>query len=136
MQPVHLLPPTRFPVGLDCIFRLRGRPYSRWTFSLAPAARCARGVCIEGAWLRITQSQVLFPPVEPAPWYMPTYNEGRDDGHPSPRMLMFILFRAMEGDLGSKGFPEQFDHLCCTQSSRGFHAYGASARTPRLLGYN
>jgi hypothetical protein len=33
-------------------------------------------------------------------------------------MRTFCLFRAMGGVLGSKGFPEQFDHLCCTQFSR------------------
>lgn len=27
-----LLPFTHFRVGLDCIFHLRGEPYSRWTF--------------------------------------------------------------------------------------------------------
>ena len=45
-----------------------------------------------------------------------------------PHMLMFILFRAIEGELGSQGFPEQFDQLCCTQSSRGFHSCAVSAR--------
>jgi len=82
-------------------------------------------VHIEGAWLRMTQSQLLFPPVEPDLWYMPTYSGGRRS---PPHMLMFILFRAIEGELGSQGFPEQFDQLCCTQSSRGFHSCAVSAR--------
>jgi hypothetical protein len=30
----------------------------------------------------------------------------------------FGLFQAMLGVLGSKGFPEQFDDLCCTQLSQ------------------
>jgi len=32
---------TRFPWGVDCIFHLRGAPYSLWTF-LSPAPEGAR----------------------------------------------------------------------------------------------
>ena len=33
---------------------------------------------------------------------------------------MFFLFRAIDGGKSSKGFPEQFDDLCCTQLSQEF----------------
>lgn len=59
-----------FHTGLDCIFHLRGRPYSRWTFSLTflycipyhhhIGRRKEKRKTFYRAWLRITQSNTDY----------------------------------------------------------------------------
>ena len=53
---------TQFPVGVDCIFHLRGTPYSRWTFPMLFFFLFEKKRQSLEAWLRITQSQEFLPP--------------------------------------------------------------------------